>query len=191
MKLLLILLLLPIALFGQNLSEYQKFDWDDYCSDYYNEMYSGRSNLSKDLKRYQLFTYNSRVTQQVNLRFDTLKVRRGFKATSYDTESKWGRRVVTDFMYQFSDSLNEPVILRHREKTEGCDSCSNSICDLIISDSTMMSIIFSKKVKRTYISYFQMSQNKKWTTSYLVLYFKNRGKRTQFIWYEIPEDVKQ
>jgi hypothetical protein len=190
MKLVLIFLIIPVFFLSQNLDEYRLVDWDRYESTPYVEMPKSKSTLAKDIKRYSTMTYNETVMSLVNSDFDSLRVRRGLMATSYRSDSKWGDRVISDFVWGFSDSLNQPIILRKINQKRGCDSCVNSIVDFVVSDSTMMSILFSKKLTRSYICYFQMSKNKEWQTSFIVVYFKNRAKRTQFFWYELPDDVK-
>lgn len=190
MKALVIFLLLPIFSISQNLSEYQLIDWDNNLDESYTQMPSGSSTLKKHLKKYSVFTVNLVVDKMVNDRIDTLRVKKDLKSTSQNSQTNWTCRVLNDFANQFSDSLKQPVILRKKKSGDGCLKCAQSIVDLVAEDSTMMSILMSKKLKKSYTTYFQMSVNGDWKTSFLVVYYKMRGKRTRFFYYELPDDPR-
>jgi hypothetical protein len=190
MKALVIFLLLPIFSISQNLSEFQLIDWDNNLDEKYTQMPSGSSTLKKHKKKYHLFTVNLLVDELVNNQLDTLRTKRNLKPRHLNSETTWTWRVLSDFTNQFSDSLKQPVILRKKTSGENCQKCAESIVDLIKEDSTMMSILMSKKLKRSYTAYFQMSFDGDWKTSFLVVYYKMVGRRTRFFYYELPEDTK-
>lgn len=188
MKTLIIFLLLPIFALSQNLKEFQLVDWDKNTTEYYNQIPGGNNTLKKHQKKYHQFTTNILVNELVNNQLDTLRKQRKLNPTSQHSGTTWVWRVLNDFANGFSDSLNQPVILRQKNSGESCQKCSQSIFDLVREDSTLMSIVMSKKLKKSYLTYFQRSINGDWQTSYLVIYYKMRFVRTRFFYYELPDD---
>lgn len=190
MKALIIFLLLPIFTISQNLGEYQLIDWDNNLDENYTQMPSGSSTLKKHQKKYHLFTVNLLVDELVNNQLDTLRTKRNLKPRHFNSEKNWTWRVLNDFANQFSDSLNQPVILRKKKSGEGCQKCAESIVEIVKEDSIMMSILMSKRLKRSYTTYFQMSFAGNWNTSFLVVYYKMAGRRTRFFYYELSDDPR-
>lgn len=175
--------------FAQKISEFQLYDWEKNSSFYYSQIPKSSLILKKDLKKYFVFTTNLLVNDQVGNLIDTLRSKTNLNSVFKKSQTKFSLRDKDNFIDSFSDSLNQPVVLRTISSHQSCDTCSNSIIEILIEDSTIREILLKKNLRKFSLSYYQMTLNRKWQSSFITLCYKSSW-RTKYIWIELPDDTK-
>lgn len=175
---------------SQSLSEYQLIDWENNHKQSYNKIQNGQAELKKDKENYQLFTTNSKVNQLVCDSIDNLRLRLGLRPGSISYQTNWVNGLTLDFCEMFSDSLNQPVILRIKNSGDRCKVCAKSIFDVLKKDSSISSIIKNKRLKKYSTLYFQSSLDGEWSSSFIIFCYKMRWGKTEIIGYELPDDLR-
>jgi hypothetical protein len=189
-KILFIILTISNFCFSQNISEYQFVDWENNMSEFYNQIADGRTKFKKDIKTLQLFTTNIKVNKLVCDSIDKHRLELGLRPASYGYQTNWVANIFVGFCERFSDSLNQPVMLRLKNSTERCKDCSKSIFNFLESDAKTVSVIKSKRLKKYYACYFQRSLDGRWSSSFIIFVYKMRFKRVAVIGYELTEDLR-
>ena len=180
MKLLSLLLLIPLLCLSQveDPSEYQLIKYKSFFIKDYSSF--PEDTLLQHLDKYRLLTTNISVNNNVAWLLNNWLLKFRKRPVAKNSRSRVARRWVLDFAISQSNEGKSDVILRQFEDGSECDSCSVSIFQTLIEDSEVVEV-FTHKLKWVYAAYYQESLCGKWSTSYVLLYYKRPLRRREVI----------
>ena len=180
MKLLFTLLLIPFFCLSQvdDPSEYQLVRYRGFLiKDYIS---ATEDTLLGHLERCPLLTTNISVNNNVAWLLNNRLVKFNKKPISKNSVTRVARRGVLDFPISLSNEMKSDVILRQFDDYSECDTCSISIFQTLMEDSEVVEVL-THKLKWVYVAYYQLSFHGKWTSSYILFYWKRPFRRVSVI----------
>lgn len=189
MRLLFFILLSPIIVNSQRISEFQFIGYNKTFVKNY-DFKEGIDSLKSHGPKYELVTTNLGINNGVSKILNEWLAISDLDTVATNSGYRLSQKAILDFAVYQSDEIKNDVILRQFGEGVKCDSCSFSIFGILIEDEDVKQILENKKLKWIYAPYFQITFAGEWVMSYVTLYYKVRGKKMSAIVFSLPEDQK-
>lgn len=188
MRLLFFILFTPFLYYSQSISEFQLISYNKTIIKNY-DFKGGKDSLISHAQKYELISTHLGVNNGISLIINDWRNQSGLSQPSQNSNHRLSQNSIIDFSNWESNQILDAVILRQFGDGNRCDTCTQSIFDIISQDEDIIKILQSEDVKFMYCSYYQITFNREYSGSFICLHYRFKRKRLESIILSLDDDV--